>query len=503
MNCIDFPVPTGLRRKTQMKKRMGILFLVIAMLCGTLTACGTADDALETDPASADSIPADTGTESEEILSDNLPERDFGGIQTNLLITDEHITKHRADELTGDVLNDAVFNRNKQVEERFNVELNMIEQAAGWINRGQYMTAVRNAVSSGDSAYDIVAPEYYYGQEMILEGLFQDLVQMEYIDLSMPWWTPGYNDNAMIAGKLYGAVGSFSLAQLYKISVLYFQKELSAALNLPDLYEIVRQGEWIFDSFYTYASMGALDKNGDGTIALEQDQLGYLLVPHGCRSFTTNFDIPYIVREGDVYEIVFYSEKMLSVFETITSMVNKTEFASLCADYTEMETVFQEGRALFMTDMLGNAAALREMEGGFGILPMPKYDLQQAEYHSQPTGTELFAIPVTVSDPERVSILLEALNAETYFTVVPDYYEVSLKGKTARDEESGEMMDIIIDGLYYDFAFINGSNMEYIADQFGNEIVNGADDFASHWASKVSVYETKLGEMLEKYKALQ
>ena len=51
-------------------------------------------------------------------------------------------------------------------------------------------------------------------------------------------------------------------------------------------------------------------------------------------------------------------------------------------------------------------------------------------------------VPITISDPERTSIIIEALNAETYKQVVPAYYDTALKNRYSRDAESAEMQSI-------------------------------------------------------------
>jgi hypothetical protein len=45
---------------------------------------------------------------------------------------------------------------------------------------------------------------------------------------------------------------------------------------------------------------------------------------------------------------------------------------------------------------------------------------------------------------ERTGQILEAMAAESKYTVLPAYYEKTLQGKYARDDDSLEMLDIII-----------------------------------------------------------
>jgi hypothetical protein len=50
--------------------------------------------------------------------------------------------------------------------------------------------------------------------------------------------------------------------------------------------------------------------------------------------------------------------------------------------------------------------------------------------------------------------MLEALSAESSYTTLPAYYEVSCKTKYTYDKESAEMLDIIFNGITYDLGAI-------------------------------------------------
>ena len=102
---------------------------------------------------------------------------------------------------------------------------------------------------------------------------------------------------------------------------------------------------------------------------------------------------------------------------------------------------------------------MREMEDDFGFLPYPKWDEKQAEYYtSVDGGHEGLAILKTITDPEFVGIISEALNAESWKRVVPAYYDVSLKFKGTRDEQSIAMLDRIVDSRIFDFGYVYGGS---------------------------------------------
>ena len=53
---------------------------------------------------------------------------------------------------------------------------------------------------------------------------------------------------------------------------------------------------------------------------------------------------------------------------------------------------------------------------------------------------------------ENVGILLEALAYDTNKSIIPEYKEVLLKTKYARDNESEDMIDIVIDSVSFEFG---------------------------------------------------
>ena len=69
-------------------------------------------------------------------------------------------------------------------------------------------------------------------------------------------------------------------------------------------------------------------------------------------------------------------------------------------------------------------------------------------------STNSIEIPVTASNLERTGAIIEALSAESYYSLTPAYYETVLKTKGARDLESGDMLDVIFASRIYDLAYM-------------------------------------------------
>jgi len=112
-----------------------------------------------------------------------------------------------------------------------------------------------------------------------------------------------------------------------------------------------------------------------------------------------------------------------------------------------------------------NAKMFRTEDVTFGILPIPKYDEAQEQYLAPVTtyGTDCISIPKIASDLERTAIIIEALSCESKYTVQPAYYEATLKGKTAKDVESTEMLDLMFANRTFDLGYMYNWGGSYSA----------------------------------------
>ncbi len=136
------------------------------------------------------------------------------------------------------------------------------------------------------------------------------------------------------------------------------------------------------------------------------------------------------------------------------------------------------------------------MESDYAILPAPKYDEAQEEYSTMVhDSARVLAVPVTSSKLEATGAFLEAFAAESYRTVTDVYFNTILKEKLARDQYVAEVLDIILEGVYFDFAVLHSYALESIGQIFRDP--NGT--FASRYQSKENSYLTKLDELVETY----
>ena len=125
--------------------------------------------------------------------SDPLPaDLDLGGETIRIVSrngdTDTAIEFY-SDEATGDIVSDAVYNRNMKVSDRLGVNLEFIYQSDVTRHNG-FGDKIRQSVMADSDDYDIIANALYNTVPLIFDGLFLDLNAMKYLDFDQPWWNP-------------------------------------------------------------------------------------------------------------------------------------------------------------------------------------------------------------------------------------------------------------------------------------------------------------------------
>ena len=142
--------------------------------------------------------------------------------------------------------------------------------------------------------------------------------------------------------------------------------------------------------------------------------------------------------------------------------------------------MFRENRALFWIELIYGVLQQRDMDADFGLLPMPKYDEKQEQYASyiHTINSSAVAVPITNSDADLTGRILEDRAYQSGLIVRPAYYDVTLKGKVSRDNDSGDMLDIIYYNVKLDMAVLLAERLP-VDNNMRSFLVNNSTDFAS------------------------
>ena len=445
-------------------KRSAAVLLLCAMLLPALFSCSESKKEDETKPAqNAAAQQQNAGqTETEEAdlyaLSAILPEENFNGALYTIL-TRASASAHDAmprfdhDEITGEPVNDAIYNQVDTVENQYNVKIDYYPSSKADADMIQ-------ASTSGDTTYKNMIYSNQGLAGLVTQNLFLDMNQLEYIDFSRPWWNDSYKKNLTIAGKTYCGFGDlFFEAAINNVHLMYFNKDMCDDYGLEYPYQAVYDGKWTLDYVMNMVKGVQTDLNGDGTYN-EQDRWGLVQSPiqSSIMFYTGGFKIMSFDDEGYPY-LDMFSDEFVTFYEKLYQLDFKTPeiWTNSQAQEDPNFQMFVEGKVLLSSHFLTVTTTLREVEFEVGILPYPKY-YEDAEYINWPTGGNfLMAIPSVIAPSEYdfVGVVTEALAAQGHRFVRPALYEVTLQGKLARDQESQDMLDLIFDTMSVDFGWIH------------------------------------------------
>ncbi len=491
-------------------KRISALALALVTVL-SLVSCGgggttePAQTAAGTTAAAETQAAAQTLSFAEQraLTKDTLPERDYGDADFNIIYNTPGDKGFRSEGLNGDVLNDAIYERNRTVEDRFKIKINYTDQANGTVT-----STVQNAVLAGDDAWHLLPHHTASAAGWITNGIILNWYEVPFVDFENPWWLPGNRTDLTYKGVCFLAVGDYPLQTIGRTCCMLFDKDEAANNHLPDMYQLVRDGKWTIDRLMEYAETAYRDLNGNGAKDTMIDFFGFTTdTGTNVSVWQQAFGIE-LIRDG---QIIMDNDRMQSACEKVYKLCRENKGTLYDLNYKNADgksqwigpEVMQKQLTLFATGMLMNGIDyLREMEHDYGILPYPKYNEEQPEYHSTlDLGFQSMAMAKTVRDLERSGIITEALCAESYRKVVPAYYEYVLKKKAARDEESIEMIDFVMSTRLLDFGLIY-DNQKGFAFWLQNIVKSGSADYASYYAtnsaSAINFYKTIL-EAFENY----
>ena len=128
--------------------------------------------------------------------------------------------------------------------------------------------------------------------------------------------------------------------------------------------------------------------------------------------------------------------------------------------------------------------AMRNMSQEYGVVPIPKYSVDQKTYYSQMhDGFTIACFPNTVKSDraDMLSAVLEAMSSVSYRIVRPVYYETTLRTKLAQDPQSAAMMDIIVNNTVIDAGFVYSHSMGSFHQGFQQLVDKGENDAISRY----------------------
>jgi len=488
-----------------MKSKLIASVLLCAALASAVS-CGSADSGVQTSDTTGanDTVTAaDTEAVSDDRPALNLPDANYNGETLRILgyelgVDCIHQYDFYYDEASaGELVNDAIHQRNLIVEDRYNCKIEVVNDKAP-------ASTARNSITSGSDDFDVMELYINTAMSMAMEGMFLNWYDLPYISMGESWWDQAIQRDLAMFDKIYVMTGDISVYDEELNYCVYFNKKVATDFDIPDVYQMARDKTWTMEQMQSLGKIVAADLNGDG-IRDEHDRFGILsdagmafLFYFTCGNNLVTLDddgVPYFTVEN---------ERTFDVCDGLVEFFNDTDnmlWASKCSEtWTTLDKVFMENRNLFRPGSIYDIIYYRNMEHDFGILPYPLYDEAQEDYYHL-IATHVapgICVPTTNSDIDMTCLLLEALAYESRDTVTKAYYDLNLYTKMARDDESGDMLDIIFSTKRYDLGFVFDwgaikSQLEVLA--------TSGKSFSTVWESKESAAQKAMEETLDYYRS--
>ena len=440
-------------------KKITALLLVVLMLA-QLASCGsgTNEDATTPSDTTNTDIAANTETETETEAKPNLPEKDYGGQVLHILAETDFEKFVFASELTGEAVNDALYNARTAVEEQFNVSF-VIDIVVAQCDT----KTTDNTIKSGEDAFLFAQNHDRTTATMSLNGWFYDFHELPYIDLTAEWWPHFTVDSLTINHQMYFTSCFINWNGLAQTRVIFANMDLLNNFKLANPFEMVYNKTWTLDNFTTMIKDVYVDVDGNG-VCDKTDTYGFFF-EYDPYCWLEGFGVEIYKKEGADSPIITL-DALGDRTATLVDKLHTLGYSGLPGTFVTLGSnkentnqceLFSKGNAVFgLAGIDAMLTYLTDSDIDYAMLPLPLFDENQSDYIG-PCTDRLIYVPITVQDTEQAGILLEALEYQGYKLVMPTYQESTLKKRYANSEDTAKMLDIVFSNRVISLSYLYGN----------------------------------------------
>ena len=469
------------------------LILASLMLLASLVGCAeTTDPNAETTLASAETVAPGVVDEvtTESLYDENgylkseLPdELDFGGeVITVLWWTDVERPEFFIEEANGDMITDAIFQRNANVESKMGVTLEWVGIKGQYNNNvgKEYANHVGNLYATGDTTYDLMSAHSRTIALTAMYGYCADMTELEYLDFEKPWWPAVMLETATIGDSLYFVTGDVSTNSIHQMYAIFYNKDILE--SYPELVEpsqSVKDGNWTMEAIQVLTKGLYQDLDSDNKQSAG-DQYGFVSLNWHFDAIYYGAGLKQAEKDPDTLMKIspdYFSEKAANLADMVGTWVKQGD---VYIDSTYYDDCFVAGRALMGMSRHKDIAE-QVVEAGFkyGIVPIPKFNAdQERHYTCMGNPCSFYSIYTLSKDVNRAAAVLECWASEAYRLTTPAIFEMTMKLRYSETSVESEMYDIIREGVVFDFGRLFNSSLGAMSDQWDNAAIAGTP-----WAS--------------------
>ena len=446
------------------------LLLAALMIVGMTAMVSCADE--QEQPEDQEQTPTDEQTPDEptepeiERLPLDLPEGSYGGKEIHFLsysaegavdVGTTWIPWEEIDieEFAGGTLENAVYDRNATIEELYDVT---ITNEYISVDQG-YSNTLRANHNTADDRFQVITQRSYEIKALVMEGLMSNMFDLPNLHTDMPWWNQDSVSAFTLGSTLFFAAPEMLLRDKAATACVYYNDKVATDKGITGLYEMVRAGEWTFEEFVSLMEDAAASLDGDDIMNSHNDLWGstsglaqpYLIYGGAGMKYAHTDEDGYLVYDfgkdentilhlQDIYERYVFNDAV-PLRESPTTFNPPADF-----------NLFMSDLALFEPGLVKTLLTYRDMESDFGVLPTPKMDEYQDNYYSLVWVHQdcVLGIPSIVTDKDMVTVVLEHMNYLSYYDVYPVFYNTIILGRSPRDEQSREMLELVFRTRLYD-----------------------------------------------------
>lgn len=484
------------------------IIVILAFLL-VMTGCGSGNTeetivAPDTETDTAETVVEEDSLSRRASVLDDLPEVDFEGATFSTLTCNENIydTSMYGEEI-GSPLHDAVYLRDRTVEERFNIVFQHNQ-----VHYSEHVGMLEKSVLAGTDEFQLYMGQAIVSANLALKDYYLNWKDVPYIQSEKPWYNQATNEAMTLNGKNYVMLGATDISAVGYAYCMYMNLDEAENVGIQNIYDTVNAGDWTYDLLLEYTEKYARDTNGDG-IMEDGDFYGYATRLGDIPTFMWAFEADILsVSEDGTLNILFGDEKTVAVAERVSALYKNNTNVSTSGSQVEYDggyvfnggAKFVQDQALIASGFVKDSISpsFLEYEANYAIIPYPKYDAEQAAYHTISDGSHgVLCAPVTVQNTEMVGVITEACNAEAWKQIEPVYYDTALKFRGVRDEGSVAMLDLILDSRIQDLSYMHGTT-GYGLSGLSN-IVTGSKDTASYVASTITSATKEYQKLVDYY----
>ncbi|MBR4959328.1 MAG: hypothetical protein IKY52_00345, partial [Clostridia bacterium] len=437
-----------------MNRKTLSLLLCALMLAPGFASCG--NTAAETESADTAAVTETAAQTEETSYLASLPTVDYDGMELCM------IAKNSADlpttiilcegEMTGEPINDAIYQRDEQLSDRYNVKIvNVVDSSIGKEDK-------RSAIAAGDAPWEVLWENMAStGLHLVSNNMVYPLNYVENIDLSQPCWEQTANEALKIGDSIYFPTGPIAPKYYGSVYVILFNREMAEDLGLRDYYTTVEEGKWTLDLLMQDARTATSDLDGNGTLT-DDDRLGFAYEVLTTDALVLGAGHHFVRQEDNKMHILYDDENLVNTMQTLMDFYQEDCVVWMDGGKFDYSKLLTSGRILFGNPCTFNIAGYRDFDYDFGVLPMPKGAETQDKYisYAQPWATATPFVPVTVQGETRAmtGMLLQAMAAYGLEELKPVVLNDVITLKNTRDEQSARIVEQLFECVTFDLMTI-------------------------------------------------